>query len=109
MKPGAHVFIAEGIEDALSAVVLKPEVRVLAAISLSNLGHVVLPEAVEHVTLIADLDDNDTARAELDRAIASHQSAGRTVRVFQNRWGGKDLNDALRAASTQADNGKGAA
>lgn len=108
VKPGAHVFIAEGIEDALSAVVLKPEVRVLAAISLSNLGHVVLPEAVEHVTLIADLDDNDTARAELDRAIASHQSAGRTVRVFQNRWGGKDLNDALRAASTQAENGKGA-
>ncbi|MFT6668679.1 MAG: hypothetical protein ACJAVZ_000125 [Afipia broomeae] len=109
VKPGAHVFIAEGIEDALSAVVLKPEARVLAAISLSNLGHVVLPEAVSNVTLIADLDDNKTARDELDRAIASHQAAGRTVRVFQNRWGGKDLNDALRAASTETENGRGAA
>jgi len=109
VKPGAHVFIAEGIEDALSAVILKPEARVLSAISLSNLGHVVLPEAVSNVTLIADLDENDTARAELDRAINSHQAAGRTVRVFQNRWGGKDLNDALRAASTETENGRGAA
>lgn len=96
--PGTHVYIAEGIEDALSCVLLLPKVRVLSAISLSNLGHVRLPKNVESVTLVADLDENDTARAQLRRAIEQHQFAGREVRVWQNPFGGKDLNDALRAA-----------
>lgn len=98
---GTRVLIAEGIEDALSAVFLMPHERVLAAISISNLGNVVLPATVTDVTLLADLDENDTARAQLDRAVKAHQDAGRTVRVFQNKWGGKDLNDALRAAQSQ--------
>lgn len=100
---GTHVYIAEGIEDALSAVLLDPSIRVLAAISLSNLGAVRLPDTVSDVTLIADLDENETARRALDRAVAQHQGAGRRVRLFQNRWGGKDLNDAL--LSVQADQG----
>lgn len=98
---GAHVYIAEGIEDALSAVMLKPEARILAAIALGNMGAVDLPPAVTDVTLIADLDENETARNALHRAIAAHQKAGRRVRVFQNRWGGKDLNDAFLAASDE--------
>ncbi|MGB1390802.1 MAG: hypothetical protein ACPG61_18160, partial [Paracoccaceae bacterium] len=68
--------------------ILKPDARVLAAISLANLGAVELPPAVTAVTLIADLDDNDTARAQLQRAVRQHQDKGRTVRLFQNRWGG---------------------
>jgi len=100
---GTHVFIAEGIEDALSCVMLKPDARVLAAISLGNLGQVQLPDTVSDVTLVADLDENETAQKALQRAIAQHQKRGRVVRVFQNTWGGKDLNDALRAAQqTQA-------
>lgn len=101
--PGSHVMIAEGIEDALSCVMLLPAARVIAAISLANLGSVRLPENVRTVTLVADLDDNDTARAQLDRAIAQHQKAGRSVRIFQNSWGGKDLNDALRAMRGEAE------
>lgn len=96
-KPGAHVFITEGIEDALSVCMVLPHVRVGAAISLSNLGQVVLPRAVTRVTLVADRDDNDTARAALTRAIEAHARAGREVRLWQNTHGGKDLNDALRA------------
>lgn len=95
--PGSHVMIAEGIEDALSVVMLLPAARVIAAISLANLGSVRLPENVATVTLVADLDENDTARKQLERAVAQHQKAGRAVRIFQNSWGGKDLNDALRA------------
>lgn len=95
---GTHVYIAEGIEDALSIVLLKPDARVLAAISLSNLGAIKLPPNVSTVTLVADQDDSDTARDALSRAIEAHAQAGRTVRVWKNRFGGKDLNDALRAA-----------
>lgn len=96
---GSRVFIAEGIEDALSAAMILPDQRVVAAISLSNLGAVALPPAVTHVTLVADQDENETARKQLARAIGMHQSAGRVVAVWQNRHGGKDLNDALRANS----------
>mgnify|MGYP003624384727 CR=1 FL=1 len=103
---GTHLFMAEGIEDALSIVMLKPEARVLAAISLGNLGFVQLPPAVTDLTLVADLDDNDTAREQLERAVAQHQKAGRRVKLFQNRWGGKDLNDALRATAEAQHQGK---
>ncbi len=92
-----RVFIAEGIEDALSAAMLLPEARILAAISLSNMGGVTLPPTVDHVTLIADQDENEQARAQLDRAVVLHQTAGRRVSVWRNTRGGKDLNDALRA------------
>lgn len=96
--PGQHVYISEGIEDALSTSILLPDARVIAAISLSNLGAVALPACVSRVTLVADLDENDDARNALERAVAQHQKTGREVRLWQNRFGGKDLNDALRAA-----------
>lgn len=96
--PDTHVMMSEGIEDALSTVVLLPDARVIAGISLGNLGQVVLPANVSTLTLVADLDEGGAAQAALQRAIAAHQKAGRTVRLFQNQWGGKDLNDALRDA-----------
>jgi len=95
--PGARVMIAEGIEDALVAAIACPEARVLAAINLDNLGRVELPASVTEVTLIADNDAGEQARAMFDRAVAAHAAQGRTVRVWRNARGGKDLNDALRA------------
>ncbi|MGS4947410.1 DUF7146 domain-containing protein [Meridianimarinicoccus sp. RP-17] len=96
--PDTHVYITEGIEDALSAVMLMPHARVIAAISLSNFGGVPLPPNVARVTLVADQDQGDQAQAELARAVDQHAAAGREVRVWKNTMGGKDLNDALRAA-----------
>ncbi len=99
---GSHVFIAEGIEDALSCVVMLPEKRVLAAVSLGNLGQVRLPDTITTVTLIADNDEGDQARAVLQRAIEAHAAAGREVRVHRPGAGHKDLNDELRAARADA-------
>lgn len=93
--PDSRVFIAEGVEDALSTILLLPEQRVIAAISLSNLGAVDLPDNVSQVTLVADRDEGPAAQDALQRAITQHQNKGRSVRVFENTWGGKDLNDAL--------------
>lgn len=95
---GSHVYITEGIEDGLSCAAILPEARVIAAISLGNFGQVQLPEAVSSVTLIADQDESPEARDAFERAVAAHAAAGRAVRVWRNRHGGKDLNDALRAA-----------
>lgn len=105
LKPGAHVYIAEGIEDALSAAVLIPDAVILAAISLSNMAGLWLPDAVSEVTLIADRDPGDQAQAALKAAIAAHAAAGRRVRVWQNADGGKDLNDALRARTIEQNKG----
>ncbi|WP_422050156.1 DUF7146 domain-containing protein [Shimia sp.] len=96
--PDTHVMIAEGIEDCLSAVMLAPEMRVLAAISLSNFGGVKLPANVSCVTIVADNDDGPEQQEALKRAITAHQKEGREVRLFKNIWGGKDLNDALKGA-----------
>ena len=104
----ARVYIAEGIEDALTAALLLPEARHIAAISLSNLGQVNLPAQVTEITLVADRDDNAEARAALQRAVGRHQAAGRTVRIWQNTRGGKDLNDAMRALQA-GQTGEGAA
>lgn len=96
--PGTHVYLTEGIEDALSVLMVLPDARVLAAISLSNLAGVELPPNVSRVTLVADQDEGAQAQRALQVAIDTHARAGREVRLWQNRMGGKDLNDALRAA-----------
>jgi hypothetical protein len=105
---GAHVYLTEGIEDALSVVALLPEARVLAGISLSNIGQVVLPLNVATLTIVADQDEGPEQQAALARAVERHAAQGRAVRLWQNRHGGKDLNDALRAAiSKQKNTGAG--
>ncbi|MEL6886881.1 MAG: toprim domain-containing protein [Pseudomonadota bacterium] len=95
--PDTHVYISEGIEDALSGAMLLPAARFLAAISLSNLGAVELPDNVTAVTLIADQDEHASAKVALQRAGELIRQSGRTVRLYQNADGGKDLNDAWRA------------
>lgn len=106
--PGSRVYLTEGIEDALSVVALMPGARVLAAISLSNLGQVVLPDAIGAVTIVADRDPGKEAREALERAVQAHGAAGREVRLWQNAHGGKDLNDALCAARSAGNQTKGA-
>ena len=96
--PGTRVYIAEGIETALTARILRPDARVLAAYSLSNMGKVGLPPEVTEVVLIADHDLAAQAQEQLDAAIAAHRKAGRIVRIWKSDRPGEDLNDALMRA-----------
>ena len=97
-EPGSTVYVTEGVEDALSVVMALPQARVLAAISLSNMGAIWLPETIAEVVLVADRDEGAGQKAALQAAIHAHQKAGRRVRLWLNQDGGKDVNDALRAA-----------
>jgi hypothetical protein len=99
--PGTRVYIAEGIETALSARILRPDARVLAAYSLSNMGKVGLPPEVTEVVLITDHDLGDQAQEQLAEAIRQHQAKGRTVRVWKSDRAGEDLNDALMRAQAE--------
>lgn len=95
--PGQHVYLTEGIEDALSAVLLLGgQERVIATVNLTN--RVKLPPTVSTVTIIGDADKKEEQQKARDRQIEMHRKEGRTVRLWLNRWGGKDLNDALQAS-----------
>ena len=96
--PGTRVYIAEGIETALSAVILRPEARVLAAGSLFNLSQIELPANVAEVVLISDHDPSPKNQAAFKAAIEAHAAKGRRVRVWQSERPGEDLNDALKRA-----------
>lgn len=109
----ARVFIAEGIEDALSVAVLlgrTPGLYAVAAISIGNFAQVALPPALRRVTIVADVETGDDKtqamqRAQVEAAIARLAGEGREVRVWRNQHGGKDLNDALRAAAPEPQKG----
>jgi Toprim domain len=94
--PDELIVIGEGIETCLSIVVAVPEARVLASVSLGNLGRIVLPPQIRRVTIAAD---NDTA-PEAKRGLALGQNAlmdrGLEVRVARSPIG-SDFNDALRS------------
>lgn len=94
--PGTRVFVAEGIETALSVMVLRPEARVLAAVSLANMATVELPDNVAEVVLLSDGDDHPHAVAAFDHAVRAHAAKGRVVRVWRSDVPGEDFNDALR-------------
>jgi hypothetical protein len=95
-QPGEAVAIAEGIETGLSVAVACPELRVLAAVSLANMGRLILPPQITTVTLCADDDGDNQAAAELlIRAAERFAREGRAVRIARPPQGHKDMNDAL--------------
>ena len=73
-----------------------PELRVICAVSLSNMGSLVLPGTIATVTICADNDwNNEMAIAGLQRAIRHFQDEGRKVKIARSPEG-KDMNDLLR-------------
>jgi len=110
---GSTVWITEGIENALSLMVLRrmtgrPPVYVLAAGMVANFAKVDLPAAVSKVVLCADNDAGDAARSMLEAAIGAHRAQGREVSVWRSQVPGEDLNDCLRRALA-LEEGQGAA
>jgi hypothetical protein len=92
------VVIGEGIETCLSIALACPELRVLCAVSLGNMGSVWLPDQVRMVVLAADNDTHPAARLALQRAIERHIDAGREVRVARAQ-DSNDFNDMLRGVA----------
>lgn len=95
-EPGEIVDLTEGIEDGLSVAMATPTARVLAAVSLSNLGNVELPPNVTAVRLWKQNDDKPEAIAAFDRAAQAHVKAGREVYIPEIPAFYKDANDMLR-------------
>lgn len=101
---GDIVAISEGIEDGLSVAIAAPELRVIAAISLGNMGAIALPPAIGTVIVVAQNDPALDAKgrphptvAAFERALRHLAEGGRTVKVARPPAGIKDVNDLLRA------------
>lgn len=95
---GTDVYASEGIEDGLSAAMAKPELRVVAGVTLGNLGELELPPQLGRLILIGQRDTNPKTLEALERAIGAQQARGREVWMTPPPAGGfKDVNDALRA------------
>ena len=94
---GDSVAIAEGIETALSVAIACPELLVLAAVSLGNLGRIDLPAAIRTVILCADNDDGNLAASRaVQGAVDRYAREGRAVRIARSPVG-SDFNDLLAA------------
>lgn len=80
---GSSVVIAEGIETSLAVALACPELRILAGVSLSNMGAVGLPPQITTVIIAGDNDGphNHTARKALQAACQKFADQGREVRL----------------------------
>lgn len=93
---GSDVLICEGIEDALTLAMAKPDRRVLCGISVSSFKNIQLPAAVTTVVLGVDNDPPGSKAADaVDKAVAAFQAQGRTVRIARPPAGFKDFNEVL--------------
>lgn len=107
---GSKVFIAEGIENALSLITLRqmrdmPPAFVVAAGAIWNMAEILLPATIASVTLCADNDSGDQAQAQLAKAVKFHADKGRSVQVWSSPTPGEDLNDALKRAMAEQKEG----
>ena len=94
------LIITEGIEDALTLAIARPDCRVWAAGSLSLMGALEWPACASAVVLAADNDwDTPAAMAEFSRIEGLWRKAaqGRDVHVIRAA-AGKDFNDMAREA-----------
>lgn len=97
---GSSAIIAEGLENALTVAIACPEERVLAALSVANMGTIALPDSIARVTLAKDNDaGNVQGERALERAIAIHQEQGREVLIAAPPADAKDFNEALTGAA----------
>lgn len=99
MPEDEPVYVTEGIEDALVVRMVKPELRVVAAVNLPNIGAIILPEAAKRIVIVADRDDNPKAQDALERSIAQQQARGMDVRLVMPPAPFKDVNDWLRGSA----------
>lgn len=101
---GEWIAVSEGCENGWSAAIIKPEWRVLAAVSIANLGEVVLPAQIGGLFLIADNDEKPDPIAQFGRACARLEERGLPFQIIRPPAGIKDFNDWLQALQRAAGN-----
>jgi DNA primase len=97
--PAPMLVIAEGIENALTAIAAG--YAAWSALNAGNLAGLPLPLEVEEVVIVADNDANGTGQRAAQRAADRWSAEGRRVRVALLQQPGQDANDLLRGEGGQ--------
>lgn len=106
---GEAIILTEGVEDALTLALALPEMRVAAAVSVSNLANIALPQQITTVIIAADNDGaGSDGDASLRKAAARFTDQGRRVKIARSPVG-KDFNDLIQQRSAPGDGGAGPA
>jgi hypothetical protein len=95
LPPGTPIYVSEGIEDGLSVALAKPSLRVIAAISLSNLGALELPQSCP-IYILGQRDEKMRALEAFASAVERLQEKGHEVFLIYPPQGVKDYNDLLQ-------------
>jgi len=91
LKPGTRIYASEGIEDGLSVALVRRPERIIAAVSLSNIGNLDLADRCP-LYILGQRDEKLQAIEALEAAVARHQEAGREVFLVTPPEGFKDYN-----------------
>ncbi|WP_209047501.1 toprim domain-containing protein [Rhizorhabdus histidinilytica] len=93
---GTDVYVSEGIEDGLSVAMGMPDKRVIAAVSLSKVGALQLPEQAGSIVIIGQNDPYGSKAVDtLEREIGKLQARGFKVRIIYPPRPHKDFNEWL--------------
>lgn len=97
------LWVAEGVETALSIAKTKPNENVMASLSISQLKGIPIDSNIKNIVICADNDGNNpNARKALIAAVEQHLESGK--RVFISMPAGpkkSDFNDLLMSGGTQ--------
>jgi hypothetical protein len=100
---GTDVYVSEGIEDGLTAACADPSLRIVAGISVANIGALELPAQIGWLVILAqnDAPGSDADRA-LNRAIATQRGRGVRVKVARPPRDVKDVNELAQRELEEA-------
>ena len=83
IAPGTDIYVSEGIEDGLSVAMGLPDKRIIAAVSLSKIGALELPEQAGSIVIIGQNDPYGSPAVDtLEAEIGKLQARGFRVRII---------------------------
>ncbi len=91
---GEELWISEGIEDGLTAALAAPELRIIAAVSLCNIGNLEVGR-FKRLHLLLQNDSNPKTLAQRDQAVRALQQKGHEVFFHRPPAAVKDINELL--------------
>ena len=96
------LFVAEGVETALSLKSAGVQGTIKASLGLSNIKRIVPDSPNTHIVICADHDAPDSPAAKsLEKSVLALQERGLTVTVIKPDKLGEDFNDVLKSQGPQ--------
>ena len=102
-KKAQNIFIAEGIETALSIAASYPEDRVICSLGISNIRNIELNSEQKNIIICADNDGSDShTQLVIEKAAYALKAKGATVSIVRPETGPQDFNDVLKESGIKA-------